>query len=95
MKSKVLAETLGLMTTAFGLVAALAWNEAVKKLIDEFIPKRGQGVLSLFLYAIFITIITVIISSRLMKIKEKFAEEEKEKQNGLFCRNQNRNINPV
>lgn len=50
MKSKVVAEALGMMVTSFGLVAALAWNEVVKTLIGEFLP-RGQDILSLFIYA--------------------------------------------
>lgn len=33
MKSKIVAESLAMMGTAFGLVAALAWNEAVESLI--------------------------------------------------------------
>lgn len=63
-----------MIATSFGLVAALAWNEAIKKLIDEFIPK-GKGVLSLFLYAIFVTAVVVIVTSRLVKVKEKFEDE--------------------
>ncbi|OGE79080.1 MAG: hypothetical protein A2751_05540 [Candidatus Doudnabacteria bacterium RIFCSPHIGHO2_01_FULL_46_14] len=59
--------------TAFGLVAALAWNEAIKKLIEQFIPK-GKGVLSLFLYAILVTLAAVIITTRLGRIKERIGE---------------------
>ena len=64
-----------MMGAAFSLVAALAWNEAIKKLIDEFIPK-GKGVLSLFIYAGIVTVIAVIITSRLSSLKEKIGEEE-------------------
>ena len=63
-----------MVSTAFSLVAALAWNEAIKKLIDEFVPK-GQGVLSLFIYAGFVTVITVIVASRVAKLKEHFDHE--------------------
>ena len=66
------------MSTAFGLVAALAWNEAIKKLIDEFIPK-GQGVLSLFIYAGFVTAIAVLATSRVAKLKERFKERFEDK----------------
>ena len=68
---KLVTEILGMMSTAFGLVAALAWNEAIKKTIDEFIPK-GQGVLSLFIYAIAVTVIAVLLISRLGRLKERF-----------------------
>ena len=67
-----------LSTSAFGLAAALAWNEAVKSLINEILPK-GQGVLPLFIYAVIVTVLAVIVMSRLMTIKEKFENEETEK----------------
>lgn len=79
MKSKIVAESLAMMGTAFGLVAALAWNEAVKAFINEFLPRKGQGVLSLFIYAIFVTVFAVIIMSRVLKLKEKFDNAEAEK----------------
>lgn len=63
-----------MMSTAFGLVAALAWNEAVKSLISEILPK-GQGVLPLFIYAIVVTVIAVIAIGRIMKLKEKFEND--------------------
>jgi len=50
-----------LMTTAFGLIAALAWNEAIKAIINEFFAK-GEGVTGLLIYAILITIIAVVAS---------------------------------
>ena len=58
------------MSTAFGLVAALAWNEAIKALISEFVP-QGKGVPSLFIYAIIVTTIAVIIGRRLGAIRER------------------------
>ena len=60
-----------MVSSAFGLVAALAWNEAIKKTIEEFIPK-GQGVLSLFVYASAVTLVAVMAVSRLGKIKQRF-----------------------
>jgi len=65
---------------AFGLVAALAWNEAIKSLISEVLPKKGQGVLPLFIYAILVTMIAVIAIGRIMKLREKFENGENQKQ---------------
>ncbi|MEN6329509.1 MAG: DUF5654 family protein [Methanobacteriaceae archaeon] len=48
-----------LMTTAFGLIAALAWNEAIKAIITQFFTQEG-GITGLLVYAILITIIAVI-----------------------------------
>lgn len=49
-----------LATSGFGVVAALAWNNVVKDLVDNyinpFLPK-GSGLLSLLLYAIIVTML--------------------------------------
>lgn len=58
-KNQVLATIATLMTTAFGLIAALAWNEAIKAIILEVFPKQS-GITGLLVYAILITIIAVI-----------------------------------
>ena len=72
---KIVSESLTMMTTAFGLVAALAWNEAIRALINNFFSK-GQGIISLFIYAILVTVIAVVVSTRLIKIKTRFDEQE-------------------
>lgn len=80
MKNKIsplFAQSLGNLATALGLVAALAWNEAVKTTIEHFLPK-GQGILSLFIYAILVTTLVVIFSARLLKIKERLEAERAE-----------------
>lgn len=58
-KSEVMKTIATLITTAFGLIAALAWNEAIKAVIAEFF-KTGGGVTGLLIYAVLITIIAVI-----------------------------------
>ena len=58
-KSQVLTTIATLMTTAFGLIAALAWNEAIKAIILQFFPK-GEGITGLLIYAVLITIIAVV-----------------------------------
>ncbi|NYB52159.1 MAG: hypothetical protein HVN35_06350 [Methanobacteriaceae archaeon] len=58
-KGQVLQTIATLMTTAFGLIAALAWNEAIKAIILLYVPK-GDGVTGLLIYAIIITIIAVV-----------------------------------
>ncbi|MGB9937799.1 MAG: DUF5654 family protein [Methanobacterium sp.] len=58
-KNQVLTTIATLMTTAFGLIAALAWNEAIKAVILQYFPK-GDGITGLLIYAVLITIIAVI-----------------------------------
>jgi hypothetical protein len=48
-----------LMTVAFGLIAALAWNDAIKAIIATLIPK-GNGITGLLIYAVIVTIVAVV-----------------------------------
>lgn len=59
-----------LILGGFGLVAALAWNEAIKSLFEVFFQKSDQ-LIGKFIYAIIITTIVVIVSMRLKKIAGK------------------------
>jgi len=61
----------GYMTAAFGLVAALAWNDAVKALIDILYAVDKNTVTAKFIYAIVITIAVVVVSIYLSKLSEK------------------------
>ena len=49
-----------LLTAGFGLVAALAWNDAIQGLF-KLIPFKNTEVGAKFVYAIFITLIIVLI----------------------------------
>jgi Zn-dependent protease with chaperone function len=60
-KGQVIQTIATLLTTAFGLIAALAWNEAIKAIITTFIPK-GSDLTGLLIYAILITIIAVVVT---------------------------------
>lgn len=56
-----------------GLVAGLAWNEAIKSLIDYLFPLSKNTLLAKFSYALIITLIVVLVSiylSRLFKKEE-------------------------
>lgn len=64
-----------LATAGFGLVAALAWNEAIKDFIDHFI-KTGSGFISKLIYAIIVTLLAVLITYFLGKSTQEAKEEE-------------------
>ncbi len=53
-----------------GVVAGLAWNEAIKALIEHFFPTQS-GIIARFLYAIVITIIVVVLSVYLVRIQKE------------------------
>lgn len=64
-------KTIGYILAAFGLVAGLAWNEAIKSLIDQVIPKSGGGIFAKFFYAVIVTLIIVVLSWYLLKLTDQ------------------------
>lgn len=66
--------TLGFVLGAFGLVAGLAWNDAVKALIEHLFPVPQDTLPAKFVYAIIISLLLVMVSiylSRLIQKNEK------------------------
>ena len=73
LRTEIRERTLGYIVTALGLVAGLAWNEAVKALIEYFFPLSQNSLLAKFIYALIITIIIVVISAYLLRLCKKEA----------------------
>lgn len=70
----ILEEVLKLSTSAFGLVAALAWNELIKEVVTQYIkPLDGEssGIISLLIYAVIVTTLAVIVTINLSKLTNK------------------------
>jgi TRAP-type C4-dicarboxylate transport system permease small subunit len=68
-----------LMTGAMGLVAALAWNDAIRKLFERVFGTAGSGdVTAMFIYAAIITAAVVLVTYRLTRIVER-VKKKKEK----------------
>jgi len=63
--------TEGYIITAFGIVAGLSWNEAVKALMEYLFPMEKDTILAKFLYALIMTIILVFISLYVVKFVNK------------------------
>jgi len=61
LKVEVLEKIAALITVAFGLVAALAWNEAIKAIFKEIFGS-AEAVAPMLIYAILVTIIAVILT---------------------------------
>ena len=86
LRSELIKTMVQLATAGFGLVAALAWNEAIKNLIDRFVP-TGSGLLSRLIYALIVTLIAVFVTYYLGKaaqrtsVEEEKAKEKEEKKN--------------
>jgi len=65
---EILDQTTKLATAGLGLVAALAWNDAIKSVFQYFAPGPGGNVLALFGYAVVITVIVVLITVQLGRL---------------------------
>lgn len=70
---ELVRQMLTLTTAGFGLVAALAWNSAIQAFVKDYIQKwlPNGGVISLFIYAVIITIIAVVVTLQLSKILDR------------------------
>ena len=71
MRKEVIEKIAALITAAFGLIAALAWNDAIKSLFAEggalyFLATGGPWV-----YAILVTILAVIMTIWIGRVSEK------------------------
>lgn len=60
LSKQVREKTTGYILAAFGLVAGLAWNDAIKSTIDRFFPLDQGNIVIKFAYALVITIVVVI-----------------------------------
>ena len=79
-KVQLLETFAALITAAFGLVAALAWNEAIKAAVAS-VFNTGDELLGLVVYAVIVTILAVImtllIARALGKAKDALAASQK------------------
>lgn len=76
-RQEINEKTTGYILAALGLVAGLAWNEAIKSIIDTFFPIPGNDVVVKFAYAFIITAIIVVVTIYLARLTQKKEEEKK------------------
>ncbi|MFA7033012.1 MAG: DUF5654 family protein [Bacilli bacterium] len=83
-KVELLQSFAALITAAFGLVAALAWNEAIKTTINEFLGTEHGGIIALYVYAIIVTVIAVLftlwIARATKKAKSLIVDDDEEEE---------------
>lgn len=80
-RNVLVKQMITLATSGFGLVAALAWNDAIQSFVREYIDQyisKGSGLLSRFIYALIITVIAVFVTYQLTKLVKE-DEEKKDK----------------
>lgn len=61
----------GYIAAGLGLVAGLAWNDAIKSLIERLIPGSGSTVVAKIIYAIILTSVVALVLYYLEKSLEK------------------------
>lgn len=70
MKKEVNEKMIALITAAFSLVAALAWNETIKTIFQRVFG-TAQTVWAMIIYAVLVTIIAVWITYWMTKRNKK------------------------
>jgi len=75
---EVVRQMITLSTAGFGLVAALAWNSLIQEFVNSYIKKllpNQAGIISLFLYAVIVTVLAVLITYQLSSIAARLEEK--------------------
>jgi len=75
-KKEVRERTLGYLLAGFGVVAGIAWNDAIRVLIDTLFPVTRNTILAKFIYAALMTVVIVLVSVYLTRIFRKGGEEQ-------------------
>lgn len=70
-EQEVKGKSLAYISAALGLVAGLAWNEAITAMIDALFPIAKDTVLMKFVYAALVTIAVVLVVKYLDKLANK------------------------
>jgi hypothetical protein len=79
LKNEVIEKIAALITAAFGLVAALAWNGAILAIFRELFPDDPEAIGPMVTYAVIVTIIAVIMTIMIARAASKAAPKEAEK----------------
>ncbi|MDP3772125.1 MAG: DUF5654 family protein [bacterium] len=74
MDHAIINQTIGYVVAALGLVAGLAWNDAVRSLIEHLFPLATTTVSAKFVYAVLLTLVIALVSIHLVKLQKKDTE---------------------
>jgi len=74
MKDVIKDKTISYILAGFGLVAGLAWNDAIRSFIEYVFPLEKNSLVAKLIYAVILTFVLVFISVYLTEI---FKKEEK------------------
>lgn len=68
LQNEVKGRAMGYVSAALGLVAGLAWNDAISAAIDAAFPLSKDSVGIKFFYAVLVTVVVVILIKTLSRI---------------------------
>jgi hypothetical protein len=74
---QVREKTAGYILAALGFVVGLAWNDAIRALIDDLFPLDKNGLVAKFIYALIVTVVIVVATILLTQKTEKEKIENK------------------
>ena len=77
LRKELRSQAIGYLLGAFGLVAGLAWNDAIKATIEYIFPLDRNGLQAKFIYASIVTIVVVVFTfyiSKFLKPKDEAGE---------------------
>ena len=74
MRKEVIDKIAALMTAAFGLVAALAWNGAILAVFKKIFGE-AEGIVQMLVYAVVVTVIAVVATVWIGKAAQKAGKE--------------------
>jgi hypothetical protein len=84
--AEVLDKFAQLITTALGLVAALAWNTAIQNLFTKIFGEAGAALIGQFVYALIITLVVIFATIAVSRAADRAKKIEEERNRGLFSR---------
>jgi TRAP-type C4-dicarboxylate transport system permease small subunit len=74
MKLEILDKIAALVTVAFGLVAALAWNGAIRAIFQHFFG-TADNIPAMLVYAVVVTIIAVLVAIWIARAVKRAKDE--------------------
>lgn len=84
MTGEILDKFSQLVTTALGLVAALAWNEAIQQLFNQIFGEAGGALAAKFFYAFLVTLVVIFATIAVSRAAERAKKLEEERNKGLL-----------
>ncbi|HSK99042.1 MAG TPA: DUF5654 family protein [Rubrobacteraceae bacterium] len=86
MSAEVLEKFSELITTALGLIAALAWNAAIQQLFTQLFGEAGGALAAKFFYAILVTFVVIFATVAVARAAERAKKLEAERDRGALGR---------